>query len=124
MDRGITEEEAYELFRLDVKVAEKAVNRALKGAPCVTQNQFDGLVSMAYNTGNVNYAIVNGQKYDLTSLYKSGDWDRVAQLIASDNRKNGSPDRRLNESKILARGEYGKRANRQSLKAEIGRAHV
>lgn len=117
MDRGLTEEEAYQLFRLDIRVFEKAVNRALKGAPCVTQNQFDGLVSMAYNTGNVNYAIVDGQKYDLTSLYKSGNWARVSQLVASDNRKNGSPDRRLNESKIISNGEYGKRANRQNLKA-------
>lgn len=117
MDQGLTEEEAYQLFRLDIRVFEQAVNRALKGCPCVTQNQFDGLVSMAYNTGNVNYAIVNGQKYDLTSLYKSGDWGRVAQLVGTDNRKNGSPERRLNESKIIARGEYGKRANRQNLKA-------
>lgn len=117
MDQGLTEEEAYELFRLDIKVVEKSVNRALKGAPCVTQNQFDALVSMAYNTGNVFYAIVDGQKYDLTGLYKSGNWDRVSQLIASDNRKNGPRERRINESKIMTNAEYGKRADRQSLKA-------
>lgn len=117
MDRGLTEEDAYELFRLDIKAVEKRVNQALKGAPCVTQNQFDSLVSYAYNTGNANYAIVNGQKYDLTELYRNNNWERASQLMAADNRKNGSPDRRIGESKIMARGEYGKQADRTTLKA-------
>lgn len=45
----ITQNEALELLRSDVKIFENAVNSAVKVS--MTQNQFDALVSLAYNIG-------------------------------------------------------------------------
>lgn len=46
---GITEEEAVKRFRVKVKQFVDAMNKAIR-VP-VTQNQFDALVSLAYNNG-------------------------------------------------------------------------
>lgn len=50
--REITESEALELFKTDVEIFEKGVTDALvKGGMPATQNQFDALVSLAFNIG-------------------------------------------------------------------------
>ena len=49
----ITKEQAIDLLKVDVMVAEAAVNRHL---PSLTQNQFDALVSLVFNIGGGNFA--------------------------------------------------------------------
>ena len=59
----ITEEQAYELLRQDLKIAEKKINNAIK-VP-LNQNQFNALVSFAYNTGRKTsdlYGLINANK--------------------------------------------------------------
>lgn len=51
-DPAITEERATELLKTVVKRYEDAINRYVQ-VP-ITQNQFDALVSFAYNVGNEN----------------------------------------------------------------------
>lgn len=51
--KGITKEEALEILRKDVEIAETAVNTYVK-VP-LTQNQFDALVSFVYNVGSGNF---------------------------------------------------------------------
>jgi len=67
----ITEEQAYELLRQDLKIAEKKINDAIK-VP-LNQNQFNALVSFAYNTGRKTsnlYGLINAKK-DITTI---GNW--------------------------------------------------
>lgn len=49
----ITENEAEELLKQDVKVAEFTVNTSVK--TILTQNQFDALVSLVFNWGSGNF---------------------------------------------------------------------
>lgn len=51
-DPAITEARATELLKMVVKRYEDAVNRYVQVS--ITQNQFDALVSFAYNVGNEN----------------------------------------------------------------------
>jgi RHS repeat-associated protein len=47
----ITKQEALDLLRQDLANAEKAVNKSATN-PCLTQSQFDALVSFAFNLGS------------------------------------------------------------------------
>ena len=51
-DDFITQDEAEELFKQDVKVFENAVNKLVKVK--LNQNQFDALISFAFNLGYGN----------------------------------------------------------------------
>ncbi|MCK9565333.1 MAG: lysozyme [Methanothrix sp.] len=68
---GITRDQAYELLRLDVAVAEHVVN-AYVTVP-LTQSQFDALVSFAYNVGSGNF-----RNSDLLTKLNTGDYDSVS----------------------------------------------
>ncbi len=53
-DGGISKEQAEEIFAADIQVAETAVRDAIQQD--VQQNQFDALVSLAFNIGGANFA--------------------------------------------------------------------
>ncbi|MCR4956945.1 MAG: lysozyme, partial [Lachnospiraceae bacterium] len=88
-DMVITEEEAVELLKEDLKTAEIAVNNMVAVAPEeVTQRQFDALVSFTYNVGTANFEgssirafFVNG----LSNYYQ----DQIIHAIAAYNRSGG-----------------------------------
>lgn len=67
---GITRDQAFELLRSDVAVAEQAVN-AYVTVP-LTQSQFDALVSFAYNVGSGNF-----KNSDLLTKLNKGEYDSV-----------------------------------------------
>lgn len=50
---GITHEQAIEMLRKDIMIAEDAVNKGVKVA--ITQAQFDACVSMTFNVGTGNF---------------------------------------------------------------------
>lgn len=54
LGQSITQEKADELFRLDLKRFEIAVNKRVK-VP-LTQGQYDALVSLSFNIGTGNFA--------------------------------------------------------------------
>lgn len=71
---GLTEEQCWELLEQDLAIAEKAVNGAVKVS--LNQNQFDALVSFAFNVGA--YAFSGST---LVKLLNQGEYDQVhAQL--------------------------------------------
>lgn len=47
----ITMEQADKFFETDIKLFEMALNKAISGLSPITQNQYDALLSLAYNAG-------------------------------------------------------------------------
>lgn len=106
---GINETKATELLRNDITIAECAVNNNIS-IP-LKQNQFDALVSLAYNIGANNFANSTVVKYvnnpnlhssvylNLESAWKA--WNRSQGQIS-----NGLINRRQNEWDLYNRGIY------------------
>jgi lysozyme len=78
-----TQEQADTRFAADLQKYERGVSEALNGAP-VTQNQFDALVSFAYNVG---IGAMAGST--LMKLHKAGDYGGAARQFARWNRNDG-----------------------------------
>lgn len=85
LDEKITQEQAFEMFK---EVADRfalAVNRQLKKP--VTQNQFNSLVSFAYNVGTGNFASstllkkVNINPNDLSIKTEFLKWNKAAGKV-------------------------------------------
>ena len=106
---GITESVATELLRSDIATAERAVKSNITVS--LSQNQFDALVSLAYNIGAKNFATstvvkyINNQKFrssiypNLESAWKA--WNRSQGKIS-----NGLINRRQNEWNMYNQGIY------------------
>lgn len=77
----ITEARAEQLLRQDVGRFEKAVNKL---APRTTQNQFDAMVSLAFNVGEGNLA-----KSSVIRKHNAGDFAGAAQSFALWNKAAG-----------------------------------
>lgn len=103
---GITPGKADQLFANDLKKNEASVKKLLSGSGTekVPQNVFDSLVSFQNQTGDASYAYIKGEKIDLTSMYKNGEWDRAAGFIAADERDR---PRRIQEAAMMANNNYG-----------------
>lgn len=106
---GITENVAAELLRSDIATAERAVKNNIF-VP-LSQNQYDALVSLAYNIGARNFATstvvkyINNQKFhssvypNLESAWKA--WNRSQGEIS-----NGLINRRQHEWDMYKNGIY------------------
>ena len=95
---GLTQEQVTELLSQDVKPAEQAVNDNVKVA--LNQNQFDALVSFAFNVGNGSF-----KNSTLLKLLNQGKYDQVpTQLLrwvrAGGRVIQGLVNRRKNEIKL------------------------
>ena len=111
---GITASRANELFGNDLKKNERSLKKLLSGTGVSTipQNAFDSLISFQNQTGDASYAYVKGEKIDLTSMYKNGEWDRAASFIAADERDR---PRRIQEAAMMANNDYGKIATEEKV---------
>lgn len=92
---GITEEQALELLRQDLRDYENAVNKFVKVE--LSQNQFDALVSFCFNVGETAF-----MRSTLVKLLNDGQYDEVpAQLrrwvYAGGQRRRGLELRRQKE---------------------------
>ena len=81
-DPAITEERATELLKMVVKRYEDAINRYVQ-VP-ITQNQFDALVSFAYNVGNENV-----RKSTLMKLLNQKQYTAAADQFLRWNKAGG-----------------------------------
>lgn len=111
---GVTPDKANQLFANDLTKNETSVKTMLTGAGVtkLPQNAFDSLVSFQNQTGDASYAFVKGEKIDLTSMYKNGEWDRAASFIAADERDR---PRRIQESAMMANNDYGRIATEEQV---------
>lgn len=114
MANGVTPAMAEEMFANDISRNEKEVKAVLAtaGVKKIPQGAFDGLVSMQNQLGNISYVYVAGEKIDLTTLYRAGDWQRVASFIAADERDR---PRRIREAAMIARNDYGPTVNANAI---------
>jgi type VI secretion system secreted protein VgrG len=106
---GISESEATELLHADIAIAECAIKDNIF-VP-LKQNQYDALVSLAYNIGAKNFANSTVVKYinnpdfhssvylNLESAWKA--WNRSRGKVL-----NGLINRRKNEWDMYNRGIY------------------
>lgn len=105
-EKGITREQAGELFDNDLLKYEDAVVVSIK--KYVTQNQFDALVIFCYNIGVNGFKnssvvkIINGQKSNYSSLEDA--WKAWGKSNGKQNK--GLENRRNAEYKIYSEGKY------------------
>lgn len=96
LDEPITKEQAFEMFKVIAdKFAKRVTSLLLKE---VTQNQFNSLVSLAYNIGINNFATstllkkVNANPKDVTIANEFKRWNKVGGKVV-----DGLVNRRLAE---------------------------
>jgi GH24 family phage-related lysozyme (muramidase) len=97
--KGITEEEAMELLRVDVEHAESCVRRYIDWP--LRQNEFDALVSFTFNVGggNLRRKVNDG---DNTALKEFPRWNRAGGRVLK-----GLTKRRQAEAALFNLADYG-----------------
>ncbi len=106
---GITEQAATELLRDDIATAERAVRDNIM-VP-LTQNQYDALVSLAYNIGNGAFASSTVVQYINNSDFTSSKYPSLESAWRAWNRtqgavSNGLINRRNYEWNMYNNGTY------------------
>ena len=106
---GISEDKAIELLRADIAIAERAVKNNIS-VP-LKQNQYDALVSLAYNIGTKNFAHSTVIKYINNPHFHSSVYPNLESAWKAWNRSqgkisNGLINRRQNEWDMYNRGIY------------------
>ncbi len=111
---GITEEQAYALFRQDLARFEKAVNDSVE-VP-LKQNQFDTLVSFCFNVGagrpgGAGKKPLGFRGSTLLRLLNQGDYDAVPGelakwTISGGRRVKGLVRRRAREAAVWQKADY------------------
>lgn len=112
LSQGVDTDRANQMLHTDITKSERAVKQMLAGVDKVPQSTFDSLVSFHNQTGDASYAFVNGEKIDLTQMYKNGEWNRAASFIAADERDR---TRRIREAGIMSSNNYGNPAKDRTI---------
>ena len=125
---GLTEDQAYSLFRQDLKTAEKRLRSELGDKPThLTQNQYDAFVSFCYSIGSISKAIISETNYDLITAIRNAAgadsgvestteaWNNVASMIQGYGEQR---DRRVAEASALMLGDYSDLKDRSWLRTE------
>lgn len=97
---GITEAQAYDLFKRDLAKYEEAVKSSVRVS--LTQYQYDALVSFTYNIGTAGF---KGSSV-LTEL-NQGNYDIVPDRIMLWNKPAIIIGRRTDEANLFRTGNYG-----------------
>jgi len=125
---GLTEDQAFSLFRQNLKTAEKKLRSELGNKVThLTQNQYDALVSFCYSVESISKAVIGSIIYDLrTAIRNAVDadsgiesttdvWNNVASMIQGHSDEG---DRRIAEASVLMLGDYSDLKNRSWLRTE------
>ncbi|MEG3844343.1 glycoside hydrolase family protein [Microcoleus sp. herbarium14] len=111
--QGITQERAREIFKADISKFSQVVNNYVK-VP-LNQNQFDALVSFAFNVGE-GYKNETGEEGFIGSQLlielNAGNYDKVPTEMnrwvnANGNVVQGLKNRRTDEGLLFSQGRYG-----------------
>jgi lysozyme len=99
LDKQITKQEAFEMFKEIANKFAKRVDELVTSN--ITQNQFNALVSFAYNVGTGNFASstllkkVNKNPNDLTIKAEFLKWNKAGGKVI-----NGLTNRRIEEADL------------------------
>jgi hypothetical protein len=114
--RGITEEEAYNIWIEDFRRKERNLIRQLKsfGLNEISQSAFDGLLLYYLLAENFTIVYAMEGQYNLRDHIATKNWDTVAGMILRDhaNRQNS-----IRAATILRLADYGNPKNRGWLRA-------
>lgn len=94
---SITMERAKEILKIDLKVAENAINDKVK-VP-LYQNEYDALVSIAFNTGRSG-------AFKLIEKVNEGDYKSIPKEIEKYRTGGGNKGRRASEANLFESGNY------------------
>ena len=109
---GLTEEQAYNIFIEQLKIAERNFKRLIP-VDTLSQTQYDALVSLFYRTGTFKKVGTEQRKFDIYNFIKEGKWNYVATaLIESGNNRKV----RQQEARILMTANYGIYKDRSAIK--------
>ena len=106
---GISEDKATELLRADIAIAERAVKNNIS-VP-LKQNQYEALVSLAYNIGAKNFANSTVVKYINNPNFRSPIYPNLELAWKAWNRSQGKIskgliNRRNQEWNLYKNGKY------------------
>ena len=102
-DYGLTYDEAYNKFLQDIQAFEKSVKSRWSKTKCMTQPQFDAIISGCYNMGVGGFSGIQYKGKSISEWGADGNWDAVAQGMTECKAENG---RRLKEVQVLKAGSY------------------
>lgn len=102
-DKGLTYDEAYSKFLQDLQAFEKGIRSRWSKVKCMTQPQFDGIISGCYNMGIGGFSGIQYNGKSIVDWAAAGNWDAVYQGITECKAENG---RRLKEVQVMKSGNY------------------
>ena len=114
-DRGITEEEAYNVWIEDFRRKERNFINQLKalGLNEISQSAFDGLLLYYILAENFTIVYAMEGQYNIRNHIVNKDWDNVAGMIIRDNANRQNS---IRAATILRLADYGKQKNRSWLR--------
>lgn len=110
-DRGITEQEAYNIWDEDFQKRQRTVIKQLESfnIKTITQPAYDGLMLYYVINGNLLTVTADEGNYELRDHIARKDWDTVASII---KRSNFNRPFCNQASSIIKLADYGKTKNR------------
>jgi GH24 family phage-related lysozyme (muramidase) len=112
---GMTYDEAYNKFVQDIQAFEKSVKSSWRSTKCMTQPQFDAIISGSYNMGAGGFSGISFQGKKITELAGAGNWEAVANGISACTAENG---RRVKEATVMKSGNYPQGLTKPALENE------
>ena len=110
-DRGITEQEAYNIWIQDFQNNQRTLIRQLKdfGLPSIPQCVYDGLILYYIINGDILQVTANEGVYELRDYIVNSDWDSLASAI---KRSNFNRNFCSQAASIIRLSDYGKTKSR------------
>lgn len=112
---GMTYDEAYAKFLQDIQAFEKSVKSIWRKTKCMTQPQFDAVISGSYNMGAGGFSNIQQGGKAITEHAADGNWEAVANGISSCPAENA---RRIKEATVMKAGSYPQGLTQGALESE------
>jgi len=112
---GMTYDEAYSKFLQDIQAFEKGVKSRWRGVKCMTQPQFDAIISGCYNMGTGGFSGIQFQGKSIVDYATAGNWEAVANGVSACPAENA---RRIKEATVMKSGSYPQGLTKGALENE------
>ena len=112
---GMTYDEAYNKFLQDIQAFEKGVKSRWSKVKCMTQPQFDAIISGCYNMGTGGFSSIQFNGKSIVDYAVDGNWEAVANGVSACKAENG---RRVKEATVMKSGNYPAGLTKSALEGE------